>query len=409
MIITRKQSMEMVLEKIEGKYLMRDDKITYELRKYNLSEIAQKFLFAIMYKISANFIKPFETNDNEQGKTYIYKFSFDEIKEEINLDYRIESLKPKINNILKELISTPIEISVFDENKKRKELINTNLIEKIVLSDLKDNIYVSIDERLLPLYKATADKFTLWHFDYIVLSEKKYTPRLYEFLIEFAKSIGTKNIDNIISKTIDIDVLRYELSIPNSYIWGMIKKQILEPCREELLGLNYENSENYKLLKSFEYIENSERRRTPGRRAITSITFNFELLEKTKKLLRGKKGTETTNIEKLEAREKENSEFFYTVGNIAGRCEMKNPFISKLIENLNDFTLRVLDIKNDIKNNRNLLKIQNIAFEKALIYTLEALKTADIEEFEYNFRINLEKNIDYWKNRTGLGKARKQR
>ena len=232
MIITRKQSMEMVLEKIEGKYLMRDDKITYELRKYNLSEISQKFLFGIMYKISANFIKPFETNDNEQGKTYIYKFSFDEIKEEINLDYRIESLKPKINNILKELISTPIEISVFDENKKRKELINTNLIEKIVLSDLKDNIYVSIDERLLPLYKATADKFTLWHFDYIVLSEKKYTPRLYEFLIEFAKSIGTKNIDNIISKTIDIDVLRYELSIPKSYKFDNIKKQILEPCKD---------------------------------------------------------------------------------------------------------------------------------------------------------------------------------
>lgn len=403
----KKQTMEMVLEKIEGKYLMRDDKITYELRKYNLSEISQKFLFGIMYKISADFIKPFETNKNEQGQTFIYKISFDELKEEINLDYRIESLKPKINKLLKELISTPIEISVFDENKKRKELVNTNLIEKIVLSDLKDVLYISIDERLLPLYRATADKFTLWHFDYIVLSEKKYTPRLYEYLVEFAKSIGTKNIDNIISKTVDIDVLRYELSIPNSYQYSShIKTNILEESKKELLGLTYENSEEYKLFKSFEYIENYKRSRKAGRRPVESITFNFELLEKTKKLLRGNKGEEATNEEKIEKRAEEKSEFYYTVGNITARCEKKNTFISKLTETLNDFTLRVLDMKNDVRDNLNLSEIQDVAFERALIFTLENLKTADIEEFEYNFRINLEKNIDYWKNRTGKGNAK---
>jgi hypothetical protein len=85
---------------------------------------------------------------------------------------------------------------------------------------------------------------------------------------------------------------------------------------------------------------------------------------------------------------------------------MKNPFISKLIENLNDFTLRVLDMKNDVRDNLNFSEIQDVAFERALIFTLENLKTADIEEFEYNFRINLEKNIDYWKNRTGKGNAK---
>lgn len=408
--------MEMVLEKIEGKYLMRDDSITYELRKYNLSELAQKFLFAIMYKISANFIKPFETNNNEQGKTYIYKFSFEELKEEIQYDYRIESIQPKINNLLKELISTPIEISVFDENKKRKELINTNLIEKIVLSDMKDVLYISIDERLLPLYKATADKFTLWHFDYIVLSEKKYTPRLYEYLVEFAKSIGTKNIDNIISKTVDIDVLRYELSIPNSYQYSShIKTNILEESKKELLGLTYEDSENYKLFKSFAYVENfAKRKSTAGRRPVESVTFNFELLDKTKKLLRGNKGEEATNKEKLEKRADEKNEFYGTVGHITSRTveQMKKSnienyiFGEKLLENINDFTKRVIDIKIEVRDRLNLSEIQDVAFERGLIFTLENLKTSDIEEFEYNFRINLEKNITYWGDRTGKGKAK---
>jgi len=123
-------------------------------------------------------------------------------------------------------------------------------------------------------------------------------------------------------------------------------------------------------------------------------------------LLRGKKGIDVTNPEKLEKRKEEKSEFHYTVGNIIARCEKKNPFIQKITENLNDFTLRVLDIKSKTKDMLNLSEIQNVAFEKGLIYTLENLKTADIEEFEYNFRINLEKNITYWKNRTGKGERK---
>jgi len=68
----------------------------------------------------------------------------------------------------------------------------------------------------------------------------------------------------------------------------------------------------------------------------------------------------------------------------------------------------VLDIKNNIRDNLNLSEIQDVAFERGLIFTLENLKTSDIEEFEYNFRINLEKNINYWKNKTGVGKTKKQ-
>jgi len=400
--------MEMALEKVKGKYLMRDDKITYELRKYDLSEITQKFLFGIMYKISSNFISPLNKMVSESGTNLEYKLPLDEIKTDLHIDYRIESDKRKIEKLLKQLVSTPISISVFGENKKRKELVNTNLIEKVVLSDDKAFLYLHIDERVLPLYKATSDKFTLWGFDYMLLSEKKYTPRIYEFLIEFAKNIGSKNINKIISKTIDVEDLKFELSVPNSYNYSMFKERILENSKKELLGLNYkDSSESFKLFSSFEYIENlSKRRARAGRRGVESITFNFELLEKTKKLLMGNKGTEVTNITKLETRKEEKSEFYYTVGEIIARTEKNNPFISKLTENINDFTLRVLDIKNEIQNKLSLSEVQNIAFERSLIYTIENLKTSDIEEFEFNFRINLEKNIEYWKNRTGIGKMK---
>lgn len=405
-----KTNMQMVLEKIEGKYLMRDDKITYELRRYDLSDLAQKFLFSIMYKISADFIQPSEVNNNEDGKTLKYKFTFDEIKEEIEYDYRIESIKPKMDKLLKELVSTPITISVFDENKKRKELVNTNLIEKIVLSDDKNFIFITIDERILPFYKATADKFTIWGFEYIALSEKKYTPRLYEFLVEFAKSIGTKNINGVISKTVSVEDLHFELTIPDSYKYDNIKKQILEPCKSELLGLEYsdEDREKFKLFKSFDYIENSKRKSTAGRRAIGSITFNFELLEKTKGLLIGKKGLEATNPEKLEARKEEKAPYYGIIANIIGTIQQQNPnpFISKLTENIFDFTTRVIDIKNDVQNNLGLSEIQDIALENGLIFPLKNLKTADIEEFEFNFRKSLEQNITYWSNRTGKGIAK---
>jgi len=405
----KKIKMEMALQKIEGKYLMRDDKITYELRRYKLEHLSQQFLFMIMYKVSADFMKPIREAIGESFKILEYKLSLEDIKKELLIDYRLESDKRKIEKLLKELVCTPITISVFDEKNRRKEYINTNVINTTVLNDDKETLYISIDERILPLYRATADKFTLWGFDYMILSEKKYTPRLYEFLIEFAKSIGTKNIDGVISKTISIDDLYFELSIPESYNYGRMKEDILEKCKEEFLSLEYdeEHREKFKLLKSFEYIEKKAKRKsTAGRRGFESITFNFELLEKTKKLLRGKKGEELTNTEKIEKRKEEKSEFYYTVGNITARCEKKNIFISKLTENLNDFTLRVIDIKNDVRDNLNLSEIQDIAFERGLIFTLENMKSSSMEDFEYWFRINLEKNIVHWKNKTGKGTSK---
>lgn len=131
------------------------------------------------------------------------------------------------------------------------------------------------------------------------------------------------------------------------------------------------------------------------------------MLEKTKGLLRGKKGSQTTNSEKLEARQETNTnEFHYTVGEIIARVEVTNPFINKLAKDLNDFILRVLDIKNKVRDELNLSEVQDVAFERALIYTLENLKTADIEEFEFNFKNYLIKNIEYWSKRTGKGTAK---
>lgn len=191
---------EMCIEKYQNKYLMRDDKITYELRKYDLSELTQKFLFGIMYKISSNFIEPVSKIVSKSSVNLEYELTFEEIKKELNINYRPESDKRKLEKLTRELVNTPITINVLNEKHKIKEWVDTNIIEKIVVSDDRGAMYIHIDERILPLYQATADKFTLWGFEYISYSEKKYTPRLYELLIEFAKSIGTKNIDGIISK-----------------------------------------------------------------------------------------------------------------------------------------------------------------------------------------------------------------
>ncbi len=415
----KKLKMEMVLEKIEGKYLMRDDRITYELRKYNLDELTQKFLFGIMYKISADFLKPIREAIGESFKILEYQLSIEDVKKELHIDYRIESDKRKIEKLLKELVNTPITISVFDEKNRRKEYINTNLINTTVLKDDKETLYISIDERILPLYRATADKFTIWGFDYIVLSEKKYTPRFYEYLVEFAKSIGTKNIDGIISKIIKVEDLYFELAIPESYNYAMLKERILETCKIEFLALNYdeEEREKFKLFKSFYYDEKkSPRTNKAGRRPIESITFNFELLEKTKNLLKGKKGEEATNPEKLEKRAEIKDEFYGTVAHITSNTveQMKKAnfenyiFGEKLLENINDYTKRVIDIKIEIRDNLNLSEIQDIAFEKALEHTIKNLKTSDIEEFEYLFRKYLNQNIEYWGKTTGKGKAKKQ-
>lgn len=403
-----KLEMEMALQKIEGKYLMRDDKITYELRKYNLSELSQKFLFGIMYKISADFIEPTTKTLTESSVNLEYKISFEEVKENINVDYRIESDKRKIKSLAKELINTPIEISIFNEKNKIKEIVNTNLIEKIILSNDKNSLYIHIDERILPLYKAVAGKFTLWGFDYIILSEKKYTPRLYELLIEFAKSIGTKNINGLISKTILVDDLYYELSIPKSYNYGMMKERVVEVCKSEFLALNYEEDrEKFKLFKSFDYVENlAKRRSTAGRRGVESITFNFELLEKTKGLLTGKKGIEATNPEKLEARDEMNKIFYAKIGLIIQKLEKDNSASPALFflagdekQKQKDFVLRIADIRNEILKELNLKEIKDIAFEKGLTHTLKNLRSPNIEDFEYDLRKSLKQNIEYWKDK----------
>lgn len=393
----KKENLELALTHItdsngKRKFLMRNDNVTYELRKYDLSEVTQKFLFGMMYKISSKYIEPVIIEMLDEKRTYQYKIDVSELKILVNIDYNIQFHREKIDKLFKELVSTPLKIKTFDEVKKNETTIWTNLIKSIYFDNSKKYFIIEVEETALPLYKAVAGKFSIWGFEYITFTEKKYTPRIFELLVSFAKSIGDKNHKGIISKTYELDELKYELKIPDSYRFDHIKKSILDPCKNELLALDIEeDSHKFKLFKSFDYIPVELNINKKGRKAVGSITFTFELTDLTISRFNGEIFNESLKFEidgeikeiSLQEAETTLTHWLKTTQNIY-LCNFNDEFVDKAYK-----------IIKEIKTEANISLISDKALSSAFKYFSEKLQTTD-EERALNFlKICIKNNLKF--------------
>lgn len=388
----KREVLELALTRItdengKRKFLMRNDSVTYELRRYDLSEVTQKFLFGIMYKISANFLEPSNIIRSFDDNSFQYKIDVSELKSLVNIDYNIEFHQDKVDKLFKELVNTPIAIRVNNEKGKSEKSIYTNLIEKVIFDKNKDFFNIRIAEESLPFFKAVSGRYSIWGFEYITFTEKKYTPRLFELLVSFAKSIGDNNYKGKISKTYEIDELRYELKIPDSYKYLDIKRHILESCKTELLATDIgDGASNFKLFKSFDYIPVELNINKKGRKAIGSITFTFELTDLTISRFKGE--IFDTNLKsEVEGKMIEVSlqeaitTLAYWLETTDNKClsNLSNDFIDKayqMIANVkNELNLSIIDDKILIETFKYFTKTSNSINEDiALNYLKECLE-----------------------------------
>lgn len=264
----------------KNRYLAKNDSFT--LAQYDFNLETQQILFAMLYKINSNYIKPFEyKNSKGELELFEYNLDFNEIKELVGVDYHIENNKKVITRILKDLREKTV---VFDT--KDKTHID-GLIIQPVIDNIDKTMTFKISPRVKPLLNETFKRFTKFGFKHLSLCQSKYSFRLYEVLITKSKNTD-KNLKII---KFSLEELRDILQIPLSYDFTKIKKLILEKSKLEYNAEDIENIEEKKekvLFKSFKYSEITKKTRGRGRNAVSDIIFEFELLEETKLLMMSK-------------------------------------------------------------------------------------------------------------------------
>ena len=259
----------------KNNYLAKHDDFVVANYDFNLE--TQKLFFACLYKMNCSYIKPIE---NELS--YIYRLDFDEIKSLIGVDYAIENHKEVMKRAKKDLTEKSVEI------KTKNGYQITGIIKTFEVDEIEKTVLIEISKRILPYFVDTFRKFTKFGFKHLTLCESKYTLRLYEILITKSK---TQTYDKKRVVNITIDEIRETLKIPKSYNYTNIKTLIFEKSLIEFNALNNKSIEEKlenKLFKSFEYKEIIEKKRGRGRRPVSHIEFEFELLEETKSLMMSK-------------------------------------------------------------------------------------------------------------------------
>jgi len=262
-------------------YLAKHDSFTLAHYDFNLE--TQQILFAMLYKINSNYVKPFEmVNGKGEIAQLEYNLDFEEIKRLVGIDYAIENHQEKVKRIIKDLSEKTV---VFDT---KEYFAVDGLIIQPFIDNIKKTMTFNVSTRVKPLLNEVFKNFTKFGFKHLSLCESKYTLRLYEILITKTKKIP---YDKKRSCTISIKEIRDILKLPKSLNYNQFKQRVLEKAKKEYIAPHLESESeklDKRLFNSFEFFEISEKKTGRGRRPVSHIKFDFELLEETKNLMMSK-------------------------------------------------------------------------------------------------------------------------
>ncbi len=254
-------------------YLAKQD--DFVLAEYDFRLETSKLLFACLYKMNAEYIKPFKENE---FNTY-YLLDFQEIKEKSGIDNDIENDKRIMERVIRDITSKIVKI-----NTPRGSIKYTGIIKTFDVKPVEKTVLIEIDNDIKPFLIDEFKRFTKLGFKHLGLCKSKYTFRLYEILIMKSKKIEE---DKKIIK-ISVEELRNILQFPKSQSYGDLKKRVLDKAKEEYNAIDISDEqerEDKKLFKSFDFKEIITRQRGKGRNPVTDIIFEFELLEEIKSQL----------------------------------------------------------------------------------------------------------------------------
>lgn len=205
--------------------------------RYSLNPLAIKFITVIIANLKQS---------DELDKEYIFKVK--DFAKLIRKDY--SELYNELESAVEELLKKPIHIST-DEG-----WIKTNWISGANYHKGNGTISFYIYPKLRPYLLEIKKRFLKYKIENILSLRSSYSIRMFEILKDWYNL--HKRYKNRAEKIISVKDLRYILEVPESYNYGMFKKNILKKTQKDL--------EEYTDIKfSFEEIKTS--------RTITHIKF----------------------------------------------------------------------------------------------------------------------------------------
>ncbi len=182
--------------------------------RYKLSPLAIKFLSTIIANIKIS---------DDVDQEYILQIkSFQEFTgQKTNRIY--ELVEEALENLLKNPLKIPLD-------KEETKFLMCNWISSAIYDNGEVNFL--IDKRLRPILLQVKEKFLKYRLENILPLRSGYSIRLYEILKDiYNRETGYGKLAEIIYTLKDI---REKLEVPKSYVYGMLKKRILEKAKTDL-------------------------------------------------------------------------------------------------------------------------------------------------------------------------------
>lgn len=206
--------------------------------RYKLTTTEIKFILITIAQIE---------EDDEDLREYVIE------KKELESLLDTKQNETRLKQFAKTLMSKPIEI------KKERGFAIYNWFSKIEYDGKKSCFFVNIHPDLKPYFLNLKQRFVIYNLKYVLSLRSSYSVRIYQLLKEYEK---------IKKRKMSIDELRELLKIPKSYLYGDIKKEILEKVKKDInencdITFAYEEiKKNRKVVEISFFIEPKENKRT---------------------------------------------------------------------------------------------------------------------------------------------------
>jgi len=182
--------------------------------RYKLSPLAIKFITTII----ANLKRSDDVNEE-----YVLKVKdFKELTGQ-----KTKRIYELIDEALNDLLKNPLTIPLGDE---KNSVLKANWVSGAIYN--AGEVRFMIYPKLRPFLLEVKEKYLKYRLENILFLKSSYVIRVYEILkdwFEMYSRYGSKA-----EKIVSVNEFREILEIPRSYVYGMLKKRILEKAKKEL-------------------------------------------------------------------------------------------------------------------------------------------------------------------------------
>ena len=187
--------------------------------RYKLNPLSLKFITTLIAGLKRS------DDINE-----LYQFKVKDFKELTGL--KRKDLYWAVKEALKELLEKPIYIPKGNENDNDNSFLMFNWVASAEYKEGEGIVEFEISNKLRPYLLEAQKKFLKYRLENILPLKSSYSIRIYEILKDWLEMYSRQG--RKAEKIITLDEFRQMLEIPRSYVYGMLKRRILEKAKAEL-------------------------------------------------------------------------------------------------------------------------------------------------------------------------------